>query len=107
MCLRGREGKLPLVEKRMRSSKLPTTDSIEELARFWDSHDLIDFAADLEEVAEPVFERTPGTAMVLRLEPEEAQAVERMAQARGVEQSELLQEWVREKLGAARQSSRG
>jgi len=36
------------------------TDSIEELARFWDSHDLTDFAADLEEVAEPVFERRPA-----------------------------------------------
>ncbi len=36
---------------------LPQTDSIQELAKFWDTHDLTDFENDLEEVTEPVFER--------------------------------------------------
>ena len=33
----------------MRKQKLPDTDSIEELAKFWDTHDLTDFKDDLEE----------------------------------------------------------
>lgn len=37
------------------SSLLPETDSIQELASFWDSHSLTDFEDALEEVREPVF----------------------------------------------------
>ena len=41
----------------MKVAQLPATDSIEELARFWDSHDVTAFVNHLEEVTEPVFER--------------------------------------------------
>ncbi len=41
----------------MKESKLPKTDSIQELAEFWDTHDLTDFEDELEEVIEPVFVR--------------------------------------------------
>ncbi|HLG15697.1 MAG TPA: hypothetical protein VJH03_14520 [Blastocatellia bacterium] len=37
-------------------ANIPNTDSIEELARFWDTHDLAHFEDELEEVTEPVFE---------------------------------------------------
>ena len=40
----------------MNNRRLPQTDSIEELARFWDTHDLTEFEGELEEVNEPVFE---------------------------------------------------
>jgi hypothetical protein len=36
---------------------IPNIDSIEELAAFWDTHDLTDFEDELEEVGEPVFDR--------------------------------------------------
>ena len=39
----------------MKTSKLPRTDSIQELARFWEKHDLTNFQDELEEVTEPVF----------------------------------------------------
>ena len=39
----------------MKKTKLPQTDSIQELARFWEKHDLTDFEDELEEVTEPVF----------------------------------------------------
>lgn len=38
-------------------SKLPQTDSIQELAAFWDSHDVTDFEDELIEITEPVLER--------------------------------------------------
>jgi hypothetical protein len=37
--------------------ELPSTRSIEELAKFWDTHDLTEFDHELEEVTEPLFER--------------------------------------------------
>ena len=82
----------------MKSLKLPHIDSIEELARFWDTHDLTEFEDELEEVLEPVFERKPGAVISLHLHPQEAEAVKRVAQARGVEEATLLREWVLEKL---------
>jgi hypothetical protein len=48
------------VEKEM-NKKLPETDSIEELAEFWDTHDLTDFEDQLEQVTEPVFQRDTET----------------------------------------------
>ena len=41
----------------MNRTHIPQTDSIQELAHFWDTHDLTDFSDELEEVSEPVFER--------------------------------------------------
>ncbi len=41
----------------MNTTQIPQTDSIEELAHFWETHDLTDFESELEEVTEPVFER--------------------------------------------------
>ena len=85
----------------MKTPKIPHTDSIEELARFWDTHDLTGFTDELEEVDEPVFERGPGTVVSLHLHPQEAEAVKRVAKARGMEETTLLREWVLEKLQAS------
>jgi len=80
----------------MSSDKIPQTDSIQELARFWDSHDLTDFAEELEEVAVPVFE--PRTVVKIHLPSEEAKAIQEMAGAKGMDSAELIREWVFEKL---------
>ena len=53
----------------MYSKNIPTTDSIQELAHFWDTHDLTDFEDELEEMSEPVFEL--GTQLRVSLEPGE------------------------------------
>ena len=37
--------------------KIPTTDSIQELATFWQHHYLTDFENELEEIPGPVFRR--------------------------------------------------
>ena len=41
----------------MNSQHLPQSDSIEELAEFWETHDLTEFERELEEMKEQVFER--------------------------------------------------
>lgn len=80
----------------MNDSSIPQTDSIEELARFWDTHDLTDFEDQMEEVSEPVFERE--TAVTLHLRPEEAEAVKKIATSQGIPDATLIHQWVREKL---------
>ena len=75
---------------------IPQTDSIQELARFWDTHDLTDFEDQLEEVSEPVFEREG--VVKIQLEPEEIEALNEIAKAKGVGSADLIREWVLEKI---------
>ena len=82
----------------MKTRRLPQTDSIQELARFWDTHDLTDFEDQLEEVTQPVFERQ--TVIPLSLESAEAEAVRKIAKSKGVRDAELIRRWVREKIHA-------
>lgn len=82
----------------MKTQRLPQTDSIQELAHFWDTHDLTDFEDELEEVTEPVFK--PATVIPLNLESDEAEAVRRIAEAKGIADAELIRGWVREKINA-------
>ena len=79
----------------MNSPKIPQTDSIEELARFWDTHDLTDFEDELEEVTEPVFERT--AVVQVHLQPREIEAVKTMATTKGIGSEELIREWILER----------
>ena len=80
----------------MKKSRLPKTDSVKKLAEFWDSHDLTDFKDELEEVTEPVFVRS--NVIKVPLEAREAEAVERMANAKGVSPEELVRAWVVQKV---------
>ncbi len=82
----------------MMMPKVPQTDSIQELAKFWDTHDLTDFEDQLEEVTEPVFEGQ--TVISLPLESDEVQAVKRIARSKGVPEADLIHEWVREKISS-------
>jgi hypothetical protein len=85
------------MQSTMMAQELPQTDSIQELAQFWDTHDLTEFEDDLEEVTGPVF--APRNAIRLNLDSTEADAVRKLAEAEGVADTELIHGWVREKIG--------
>ena len=76
--------------------KIPTTDSIQELATFWQHHDLTDFEHELEEVSGPVFRRAHVVGVPLT--EDERQAIRDAAASRGIDESALIHEWVKEKL---------
>jgi hypothetical protein len=78
-------------------AKLPTTDSIQELAAFWQRHDVIDFEDELEEVGQPVFQRAHVVGVPLT--QAEHQAIRDVAVGRGLDEASLIHEWVKEKLG--------
>jgi predicted DNA binding CopG/RHH family protein len=79
----------------------PKTDSIDELARFWDEHDLTDYEDELEEVSEPVFVRGKEAMLQIRLPKQELEHIKRLANKKGIDSAALIQEWVLEKLRAA------
>jgi hypothetical protein len=76
--------------------KLPKTDSIRELAEFWDSHDVTDFTDELVEAGERVFARRP--AVTVPLTAGELRALRDLAASRGVDEVALVRTWVQEKL---------
>ena len=80
----------------MKKSKLPKTDSIQELAEFWDTHDSTDYEDELDEVTKPVFVRR--VPVQVQLQSREAEAVRKLAQSKRVSQAELIREWVLQKL---------
>ncbi|MCA9450657.1 MAG: hypothetical protein KC931_26275 [Candidatus Omnitrophica bacterium] len=82
-------------------NKIPQSDSIEELARFWDTHDLTEFEEDFEEVSERVFERKTDPVIRLQLTQDQASILHRLAESRGVDDGTLVREWVEEKLRAS------
>lgn len=75
---------------------IPKTDSIQELANFWDTHDLTDFEGELEEVKEPVFER--DFIVNIHLKQDEAKRLKKLAKLKGRSYSDLIQEWIRERI---------
>ena len=83
----------------MKRPNIPQTDSIQELAHFWDTHDVTDFEDELEEVGESVFERQ--IVIPVRLEPEESELVKELAKSRGISDVKLIQEWIAERIEAS------
>lgn len=83
----------------MKTESLPQTDSIQELAQFWDTHDLTDFEEELEVITPSVFERE--ATVEVHLAAPEAETVEELAKSKGMQSADLIREWVLEKLHAA------
>ncbi len=80
----------------MTTDKIPKTDSIREMAEFWDTHDLTELEDQLEEVTEPVFEC--DRVVEVRLPTQDAETVENMARSQGLNPADLIRSWVLEKV---------
>jgi predicted DNA binding CopG/RHH family protein len=87
------------MENQMKNQGLPKTDSIRELANFWEKHDITDFENFLEEVAEPVFMK--DKEIHIHLKQDEFESIEKLARQRGLNRDDLIREWIIEKLKAA------
>jgi len=94
------------MEKTIKRPRLPDTDSVEEMAAFWDHHDLTDFADDLQAVSEPVFVRAKGTSLRIELQPAEAQHLKKIARSKGVKETTVLRQWILERLYGSSGSGR-
>ncbi len=83
----------------MNNKAIPTTNSIEELANFWDNHELTDFEDQIEIVTESIFEK--NTIVEIALQSKEIEKVKQIAQLKGINYSDLIREWVLEKVKTA------
>ena len=85
------------MEEPMKGAQIPQTDSIKELAEFWDSHEITDFEDQMEEVNGPVFDR--GTTFKVHFVAADAEVIEELAREQGIGCEQLLRKWVLEKIG--------
>ena len=83
----------------MTTDKIPQSDSIREMAHFWDTHDLTDFEDQLEEVPELVFEHEK--VVQVHLPNKDAETVESMARSQGLNPADLIRTWILEKVHAS------
>lgn len=91
---------------------VPVFKSIEEEARFWDTHDTTEY--ELEDMDEPLEvggrlkasvekRRAERLAALLKLEPKRLRATQRLARRKGVTSEVLIKTWIDE--GLRRESS--
>ena len=83
----------------MNRTKIPQIDSIQELAHFWDTHDLTDFEDELEDVSEPIFELLPQ--LLVSLDPKELEAFRTLVKSRNISLVDLIRERVLEHIEAS------
>jgi hypothetical protein len=88
------------VENKM--SHLPRTDSISELAAFWQAHDLTDFEDELIEANKPVFQRIEQLS--IQLAAQDISALRTRARHEHVSEADLIARWVHERLSGKEES---
>ncbi|MDQ3693356.1 MAG: BrnA antitoxin family protein [Chloroflexota bacterium] len=75
--------------------RIPSFNNVEEEAAFWDTHDVTDF---LEEAQSIKVVRGLGNRLTVRLDPADREALEHLAEAKGVGPSTLVRMWVKDHL---------
>ncbi|HXD85778.1 MAG TPA: CopG family antitoxin [Urbifossiella sp.] len=83
---------------------IPSSDNIEELAEFWQTHDSTDYLDLFVEVPGPLVRRS--AAIRVPLNPTEEKAVKKLAEAKGLSTGELIHKWVAEKITRAKRAKR-
>ncbi|MBF8249642.1 MAG: uncharacterized protein HW400_243 [Candidatus Levybacteria bacterium] len=85
-------------------NKLPDFDkmSLDEIARFWDTHNVTDYENETKDV-DIVFElNKPRTeSLVLRVQKNIKEKLEKVARSKGLNVSTLARMWLMEKLSRA------
>ena len=80
---------------------IPQTDSIRELAQFWDTHDFTDYEDEMENVTEIVIDLNGRAKVAIPLSAKEQAALKRIARERKLQPEPLIRQWIHEKIEAA------
>ena len=82
-----------------RKSRIPKFNNYEEEAKFWDTHSFADYWDEFEEVDLVADLHKPkDETLVLRLQKEAKDKLNRVAKKKGVTASSLARMWLTEKL---------
>jgi hypothetical protein len=74
--------------------KIPEFKTIEEMARFWDSHDITDFEDQLTEVKEPLFEKMKSRIISFKLDSKQYDKLKKIADQKKLNTISLVNQWV-------------
>lgn len=51
---------------------IPEFDTFQDMAQFWDTHEITDFEAQLQEVREPIFDHLNQRSLIIHLDSSRA-----------------------------------
>jgi hypothetical protein len=80
----------------MKKVKIPRTDSIKELAKFFETHDTTEIEDEVHEVTGPI--ALPRNSILVNLEARQAAAVKKLAKAEGISEEQLVCKWILQQL---------
>lgn len=73
---------------------IPEFQTLEDMAEFWDRHEITDFEDELTEVTEPIFQHLQQRTMTLMLDDEHYLLLKRLAEQEHLNATALINEWV-------------
>lgn len=89
--------------KKRKKSRIPDFKTYKEEAHFWDTHSIVDFEDETEDV-EIIFDlsKPRDETLVVRLQKDLKNRLEKIARNRGLNISTLARMWLLEKLQATK-----
>jgi predicted DNA binding CopG/RHH family protein len=86
--------------ERTRPKRIPKFSSIEEEAKFWDTHDTTDYESEFKP-ADVQFAANLSKGITIRLDPETLQTLRQQAKKKGLGPTTLARMWILERLHSA------
>lgn len=86
---------------KQRKSRIPEFKSIEEEARFWDTHDTMDFKDEFKSV-KVSFAKNLSQGLTIRLDLNTLEKLRLQAEERGIGPTTLIRMWILERLQGKR-----
>ena len=74
--------------------KIPEFKTLEDMAEFWDCHDITDFEDELEEVNIPIFKNMSRKVVSLMLDADHHNKLKQIADKKKIGTTTLINEWV-------------
>ncbi len=83
-----------------KAMNIPEFTTIQEMATFWDTHEITDFEAELSEVTEPIFSLLEQKEFAVRLDEAHYTMLQKIAGQEHLNPMMLVQEWITEMIEA-------
>lgn len=80
------------------SSRLPRFKSVEEEAKFWETHSFADYWDEFERVREPAFVKPQKRVISLRLDAQTVDLLAAVAHEKQIPYTTLVRMWITERL---------
>jgi len=84
---------------KQKANKIPDFKTREEMAQFWDTHDVADFVRELKPVKLKAAKNLTNTLNV-RIDTQDLEKLREEADAKGLGPSTLARMWIKERLNA-------